>query len=94
MIGIISKGNERKSVDGVASNAYRTTERKMIGANVGAQAVQQTLGSIWKYRADKAVIVTTTDFTQQAREQAKGAPIELWDVKTLRKVMEKQFLKF
>lgn len=68
--------------------------KKYVGSNVGAQEVQQTLGSIWKYKADKAIIVTTTGFTQKAIEQAKGAPIELWNISTLRRVMERHLLAF
>jgi len=46
---------------------------------VGTQVIQQTLGSMWKYKANRAIIVTTSDFSNKAPEQARGAPIELWN---------------
>jgi len=67
--------------------------KKYIGQNVGAQEVQQSLGSMWRYKANKAILVTTTDFTAQALEQAKGAPIELWNQKTLHQIIETTFFK-
>jgi len=63
--------------------------KKYVGSNVGAPEIQQILGSMWKYKATKAIIVTTTDFTKAAVEQAKGAPIELWNINTLNRVIEK-----
>ena len=48
------------------------------GHNVGATEVQQTLGAMWKHKANKSILVTTSDFTVEAEEQAKEAPIELW----------------
>jgi len=61
------------------------------GNMVGAQVVQQTLGamSYWKVKADQSIIVTTSGFTVYAREQAKEAPIELWDKKTLHEFVMK-----
>lgn len=56
--------------------------------NVGAPEVQKTLGSIWKYKASRAVLVTTSTFTTQAYEQADGAPIELWDRRKLTETLE------
>lgn len=56
--------------------------------SVGAPEVQKTLGSIWKYKADRAVLVTTSTFTTQAYEQANGAPIELWDRSKLKETLE------
>ena len=55
---------------------------------VGAPEVQKTLGSIWKYNANKAILVTTSTFTAKAYDQAAGAPIELWDRKKLKKMLE------
>ena len=58
------------------------------GHRVGAPEVQKTLGSIWKYNANKAILVTTSTFTAKAYDQAAGAPIELWDRKKLKKMLE------
>jgi restriction system protein len=63
-----------------------------VGHNVSNREVQQTLGSMWKFKANKSVIITTSDFTVLAQEQAKGAPIELWNRETLFNLIEKYLL--
>ena len=68
-------------------------KKNAIGNNVGAQVVQQTLGSMWKFKANKSIIITTSDFTVQAEEQAKGAPVELWNRKVLEKTVRKYFIE-
>jgi len=55
--------------------------------NVGAPEVQKTLGSIWKYKASEAILVTTSTFTARAYEQATGAPIELWNREKLKEML-------
>jgi hypothetical protein len=59
---------------------------------VGAPTVQQTLGSMWKYNANKSILVTTSYFTKQAIEQARNAPIELWDREKLYRLIDRYFL--
>ena len=51
------------------------------GNNVGNRDVQRLLGAMQlsSVRANKAVLITASDFTIQAMEQAKETPIELWD---------------
>jgi len=56
---------------------------------VGAPVVQQTLGAMWKVKADQSIFITTSGFTVYAQEQAKEAPIELWDKKTLQEIVRK-----
>lgn len=68
-------------------------KQNRIGNNVGAVTVQNTLGSMWKVKADKSIIVTTSEFTTQAEEQAKRAPIELWDGNYLQKMVRKYFIE-
>jgi large-conductance mechanosensitive channel len=67
-------------------------KQNKIGNNVGNVVVQSTLGSMWKIKADKSIIITTSDFTTQAEEQAKEAPIELWDRHYLKEIVEKYFM--
>jgi len=55
---------------------------------VGADAVRSTLGSMWKFKADRSIIATTSFFTSQAYEQARNAPIELWNWHDLRRMFE------
>ena len=56
---------------------------------VGAPDVRSTLGCMHTFGASKAILVTTSDFTEQARIQAKGAPIELWNWTYLRQLLAK-----
>jgi uncharacterized protein YbcV (DUF1398 family) len=51
------------------------------GNNVGNTYVQKLLGSMQlsTLRANKSILITSSDFTIQANEQAKAAPIELWN---------------
>jgi len=63
------------------------------GHHVGAPDVQNTLGSMHKYKATKAIIITTSNFTVQAEEQAKEAPIELWNKRILHDMVIKYFIK-
>lgn len=62
------------------------------GNNVGAPEVQKTLGSMWKYKANKSIIVTTSSFTIAAKEQSKEAPVELWDIYQLRQITDKYLM--
>ena len=51
------------------------------GNNVGNRDVQRLLGAMQlsTVQANKAILITSSDFTVQAMEQAKETPIELWD---------------
>lgn len=62
------------------------------GHNVGARDIQQALGAMWKYGANKTIFITTSDFTVHAKEQAKGAPIELWNKHRLYELIEKYLI--
>jgi low affinity Fe/Cu permease len=59
---------------------------------VGSPEVQRLLGSMFKYEANKAIFITTSDFTDEAREQSKGAPIELWNHTILNEKIEQYLL--
>ena len=56
---------------------------------VGAPDVRSVLGCLHTFNAEKAILVTTSDFTEQAKIQAKGAPIELWNNSHLLKLLNK-----
>ena len=62
------------------------------GNKIGAVEVQQLLGSMWKYKANKAIFVTTSTYTRSAIRQTEGAPIELWDGKKLYKLFIEKYL--
>ena len=78
----------KKDNDIVAIQVKQNSE----GNNVGNRVVQQVLGAMRKFHANKAIIVTTAEFTVEAKEQAEGAPIELWDKLSLHKMVRKYFI--
>jgi len=51
--------------------------KKYSSGNVGGPDVLKLIGSVTNERANKGILVTTSDFTSQAREIARGNPIEL-----------------
>jgi len=63
-----------------------------IGHNVGPETIRSVLGAMWKAKANKAIVVTTSDFTVLAEEQAREAPVELWNGRVLCKLVEKYFI--
>lgn len=63
------------------------------GNNVNPEEIQRTLGAMWKFKADKAIFVTTSDFTVRAKEVQKEAPIELWNNKILQEMVRKYFIQ-
>lgn len=62
-------------------------QAKRYERNVGITAVQEVVGSIAYYKADRAMVVTNSNFTKSARDLAKRNEVELWG----RKEMQKKF---
>lgn len=64
-------------------------ERKIVvqakrwSRSVGIEAVQQVIGAIKYYNADKGMVITSNVFTENAYELAESNGIELWDRKKL-----------
>lgn len=67
-------------------------KQNQIGNNVGNIIVQNTLGSMWKIKANKSIIITTSDFTIQAKIQAREAPVELWNGNDLKKIVREYLI--
>ena len=69
-------------------------KKYMKGNNVGNRDIQMLLGAMQlnTVKANKAILITTSDFTIQAKEQAKGAPIELWNGEYFNSLMLKYML--
>lgn len=59
---------------------------------VGNRVVRDTLGSMDKYKLNECILITTSDFTPQAKEQARDAPIELWNRAELEEKIKKYLL--
>jgi len=78
----------RKGPDTVVVQVKRWKE----GQNVGNRDIQRLLGSMPYYNANKAIFVTSSDFTNAARKQAFRAPIELWNYRKTCEMIEEYLL--
>ena len=78
----VTQGSGDMGVDVVARNSSETVaiQVKKWKGNVGGPDVHKTLGSMVSHRATRALVVTTSDFTNQAYDILKGgSPVELWN---------------
>lgn len=53
-------------------------QAKRYERNVGIAAVQESVGSVAYYDADRAMVVTNSGFTKSARNLARQNNVELW----------------
>jgi restriction system protein len=53
-------------------------QAKCWSKNVGLKAVQEVAAARAYYKAERALVVTNRDFTQQARRLARATAVELW----------------
>ena len=84
--GIDVIANSRDQKIAVQAKRHKSSNK------VGSPTVRDTLGSIHRVDADKAIVITTSTFTRPAFQQARNSPIELWDRKKLRQVVEDKFI--
>ncbi|MCE2508983.1 MAG: restriction endonuclease [Nitrosopumilaceae archaeon] len=78
----VTQGSGDMGVDVVASNSSETIaiQVKKWRGNVGGPDVHKTLGSMVSHRATRALVVTTSDFTNQAYDILRGgSPVDLWN---------------
>lgn len=54
-------------------------QAKRYESTVGIEAVQQVIGAIRHYKADRGMVITNSFYTQQAQNLASSNGIELWD---------------
>lgn len=66
-------------------------KRYKPGNKVGVKDLNQVLGSMYRYNADKAIMITTSDFTLAARKLARTAPVELWNRAKLYEMIDKHY---
>jgi restriction system protein len=64
-------------------------QAKRYAGNVGIGAVQEALGAVHYYRGTRAMVVTSSGFTESARELAARSGVELWDRQRLAAAMAK-----
>ena len=68
-----------------AGNDKIVIQVKHWQAAVGGPDVHKTIGSMVTFGANRAMVATSSDFTNQAYEiQRRGAPVELWNGERLR----------
>lgn len=61
------------------NNKKYVIQAKFYNSPVGNYAVQEVLGAIGMYKADKGIVITNNTFTKSARELAEANDIELVD---------------
>ena len=67
---------------------------KKWNSNVGGPDVHKTLGCMPTFSANRAIVVTTSDFTNQAYKiRDRDTPVELWNWDTLSDKVRKYLLK-
>jgi len=54
-------------------------QAKRWGGVVGIKAVQEVLGALNYYGADKGIVLTNSDFSENAYELARRSRVELWN---------------
>jgi HJR/Mrr/RecB family endonuclease len=84
----ITPKSQDYGVDVIARNDTETIAiqvKKYLRSPVGNKDVQMLLGAMQKsdIKADKSILITTSKFTKNAKIQARGCPIELWDKRKL-----------
>ncbi|MFA4855263.1 MAG: restriction endonuclease [archaeon] len=65
------------------------------GNNVGNRDIQRLLGAMQlkDVKANKGIVVTTSDFTVQAEHQASETPVELWNKHILHQMVKKYLMQ-
>jgi len=62
---------------------YVVQAKRWKDKDVGIEAVQQVVGAIRYYGADKGMVVTNSHYTKNAKKLAESNNIELWDRRKL-----------
>ncbi|MBI1657807.1 MAG: restriction endonuclease [Thaumarchaeota archaeon] len=92
----VTQGSGDMGVDVMASSSSETIaiQVKRWRGNVGGPDVHKTLGSMVSHRATRALVVTTSDFTNQAYDILKGgSPVELWNGQRLANEFRKHLIR-
>ncbi|MBD2296164.1 restriction endonuclease [Anabaena sphaerica FACHB-251] len=64
-------------------NIKIVVQAKRSNKPVGVRAVQEVVGAINYYQANKAIVITNNDFSSNAHNLAKASQVELWDRRRL-----------
>ena len=64
----------------IEKDGLRTAvQAKCYGGLVGIDAVREVMGAMKYYQCPKAIVVTNSNFTNEAKTQAQASEVELWD---------------
>lgn len=86
-------------IDIIARNTFESvaiqTKKYSIENKVGSIDIQKLIGAMhYKgYNVDRAILITTSDFTHNAIEQARGNSVELWNKEILHQVIYDYMIK-
>lgn len=58
-------------------------QAKRYSGTVGVKAVQELLGGLAYYQADRGLVISNAYFSRQAWQLAESGPVELWDREAL-----------
>ena len=61
---------------------------KRYRRNVGVKGIQEAVAACGKYHCQRAMVVTNSYFTEQAKELAKANSVDLWDRTKLERMMQ------
>jgi len=91
-----TKASHDEGIDGIISEdplgldrIYMQAKRYQDGSNVGAQEIRAFIGALVTHQGDRGVFITSSGFTQSARDAVRqaNARIELIDGQRLAKLM-------
>lgn len=64
----------------IEKDGLRTAvQAKCYGGLVGIDSVREVMGAMKYYQCPKAIVVTNSNFTNEAKTMAQAGEVELWD---------------
>lgn len=87
----VTSGSNDQGADLILDQGYRkiVVQAKRYRNNVNNSAVQEVVAAKEHYNADKAIVVTTSEFTSSARDLAESNNVVLWDKERLKQELKK-----
>ena len=84
-----TKGSGDFGCDIIAKNEGETVviQVKKYKKKVNLKAVQEVVGAKNHFSADRAIVITTSDFLKSAKDLAKSNNVELWNGNKLREAI-------
>ncbi len=95
----VTQASNDYGIDVIAKKEHETIaiqcKRYRPGNSIGNNDIQKLLGAMQhrNIQANHSIIITTSHFTVQAKEQAKECAIELWDNQLLKKMVKKYLME-